>query len=117
MLLLLLALLVVFPNTLLPNTLLFVLEPPNKLDCGLMAENAVEPKTFLLALSSLGLLPSPLKKPPPLSVPAPNPAEDPNSEVSGLLVLVVENGEELAAELWPNTDPSLPLLNPELIVG
>lgn len=81
-----------------------------------MAEKDVEPNTFLLALSSLGLLPSPLKKPPPLSVPVPNPVEDPNGVDSGFGVLVVEKGEAFAAELWPNTDPPLPLLLPEFMV-
>lgn len=53
----------------------------------------------------------------PPNKPAPKPAEDPNGVESGSVVLGVENGEAPVAEACPNTDPPLPLLNPELVVG
>lgn len=97
-----------------------LLWPPNKLNCGLAFAKVVDPKIFLLALSSLGLLPSPLKNPPPLlAVLLPIPKADPKGkEGSCVVVLPDANGDVTTGEGWPNPDvpPELVTLWPNKLV-
>lgn len=84
--------------------------PPNKLNWGFALINEVDPNIFLLAFSSLGLLPSPLKKPPPPPVllATPKPEELNGDEVASCdVVLVGENSETVTADDWPNPIPLL----------